>query len=79
MTALDQVLDEAEAKGLAKGRVEGRVEGASAVIERLLAARFGPLDEQTLGRLRGATVDQLATWGERLLSASTLAEVFTAR
>jgi hypothetical protein len=68
MTALDHVLGEAEAKG--------QVKGASAVLERLLRVRFGPLEEETLGRLRGATVEELAAWGERMLGARSLAEVF---
>jgi len=59
-----------------EGRQEGRQEGQTAVLERLLAKRFGPLTDDTRQRLAGATPEQLETWAERLLDAPTLSAVF---
>lgn len=49
----------------------------SSCLERLLAKRFGPLlSAETRQRLTQATPEQLETWTERLLDASTLSAVF---
>jgi hypothetical protein len=42
---------------------------------KLLALRFGPLGEDIVARVRGATAAQLDTFGERVLTATTLDEV----
>jgi hypothetical protein len=56
--------------------VEGRREGESAVLERQLTRRFGPLDAATRLRLQAATTEQLGTWAERILDAGAVGEVF---
>lgn len=58
-----------------EGRLEGRLEGERAVLLRLLAKRFGDLPDAVLARVDAATVDQLELWAERVLVATTLAEV----
>lgn len=60
----------------AKSREEGRVEGEAVVIARQLTKKFGPLPEAIVVRLRGAQREELEAWGERLLEAASLAEVF---
>jgi hypothetical protein len=59
-----------------KGRQEGRQEGEAALLERLLARRFGPLSEAVSHRLRVATSAQLETWSLNFVDAQTLDEVF---
>ena len=45
---------------------------------RQLARKFGPINEPTRARVLAADAEQLLIWGERILSAETLAEVFEA-
>ena len=59
-------------EGLAEGRKQGGVE----MLLRQLERRFGPLDEVTRRRVEAAEPDQLLAWGDRLVTASRLAEVF---
>ena len=63
-------------KGRLEGRVEGRVEGQAAMLRRLLTLRFGPLPERVEQRLVSADSDTLMRWAERLVSATTVDEVF---
>jgi hypothetical protein len=63
---------EGELEGLSKGKAEGKAE----LILRLLTRRFGAPPDWVAPRLQAATPDQLDTWAERTLDASTLTEVF---
>jgi hypothetical protein len=54
----------------------GQVRGAGLVVRGLLEQRFGPLPESVLDRLDQADADQLVAWGQRVLDARTLDEVF---
>ena len=68
---------EAFAEGEQKGRAEGRLEGEYVLLSKQLEKRFGPLPENIVDRLKGASPKQLEAWGLRLLSAETLEEVFS--
>jgi hypothetical protein len=61
-------------KYIALGRDEGRKEGERALLLRLLRARFGELPATAVARVEAAEVAALERWGERVLSAQTLAE-----
>lgn len=63
-------------KGLQQGIEKGRSLGEAALLERLLTKRFGPLAPETIARLTSATPDQLQLWGDRVLDATSLDEVF---
>lgn len=65
-------------EGRQQGRQEGRQEGETLLLERQLTKRFGPLTDEVRMRLKSANPDQLALWSERILDASTLAQVFAA-
>ena len=67
---------EGKREGKQEGKQEGKLEGEAAVLERLLTRRFGPLDEATRSRIRGASLEQLERWTDRILDAPTLAAVF---
>ncbi len=73
---LDRIYRNAVAEGVVLGKLEGKLEGESALLERQIAKRFGPLTDNTRIRLNTATTEQLETWAERILDAGTLAEVF---
>jgi hypothetical protein len=60
----------------AEGHAAGRREGEAEVLLRLLRARFGALPEDVTARLNAADAETLLRWSERVLSASTLDEVF---
>ncbi|MGB5831929.1 MAG: DUF4351 domain-containing protein, partial [Thiohalocapsa sp.] len=69
-------LEEGRLEGKREGKREGKLEGEAAFFERLLTRRFGPLDEATRSRIRGAGLEQLERWTDRLLDAPTLTAVF---
>jgi hypothetical protein len=51
-------------------------EGEIAMLVRLLERKFGPLASEDRARLDGADAEQLLDWGERILTANSLDEVF---
>jgi uncharacterized protein DUF4351 len=57
-------------------REEGRQEGEARVVLRLLRLKFGPLEPETEERVRSADADRLLEWGERVLTAQSLQDVF---
>jgi predicted transposase YdaD len=61
-----------------KGRQEGRQEGEASLLLRQLELRFGPLSESSRAQVRAADADTLLRWGERILTATTVDEVFKA-
>jgi predicted transposase YdaD len=63
-------------KGLQKGLQEGLQKGEARLLLRLLAIRFGDLPLWVQERVQQADVSQLDHWGERLLDARTLADLF---
>ena len=62
--------------GLEQGLEQGRKQEAAAMLTRFLTKRFGPLDESTQEQVGSASVEQIEAWSDRVLDASTLAEVF---
>jgi hypothetical protein len=58
------------------GRQEGRLEGETLLLQRLLARRFGPLPTAVIARIAAASVEEIETWGDRILDATSLDEVF---
>ena len=67
---------EGEAKGEARGEALGAKRGGIALLRRLLERKFGPLPEWVLQTLETADFDSLPVWGERVLNAQSLEEVF---
>jgi len=64
--------------GLQQGIEQGLQKGEAAMLLRLLTRKFGRIDESIRARVLAADAEQLLVWGERVLSAETLAEVFGA-
>lgn len=63
--------------GRKAGKEEGREEGGREFLLRLLQRRFGPLPIEHQERLAQADNQQLLLWGDRVLDAKSLADVFT--
>jgi hypothetical protein len=61
-----------EQRGLAKGIEKGE----ALLLQRLLVRRFGVLPATILKQIAHATTDQLELWGDRVLDAQSLDEVF---
>jgi hypothetical protein len=55
---------------------KGLQEGEARLLLRLLESRFGDLPQWVRDRVQQAAVSQLDHWGERLLDAPTLADLF---
>jgi hypothetical protein len=60
------------AEGITKGRAEGRAEGKVELVLKLLARCFGPLPQGAEERVRAASIEELDTFAERVLSAESL-------
>ena len=59
-----------------RGKQEGRQEGEALLLQRLLTRRFGTLPSDITGQIATATPAQLELWGDRVLDATSLQEVF---
>ena len=59
-----------------EGRQEGRQEEGVRLVLRQLRLKFGPLEPQIEERVRSADADRLLEWGERVVTAGSLADVF---
>jgi predicted transposase YdaD len=62
--------------GIQQGKELGIQQGERALLLRLLRKRFGnAVDADVERRVEAATTEQIATWAERVLSATTLTEL----
>jgi hypothetical protein len=78
MTAGERLIQQGFLQGFLEAREEAREEGMRGLLLRQLRRRFGnEVDGEVERRVRTAPVEQIGTWAERLLSATTLAELFT--
>lgn len=63
-------------EGRQKGIQEGRQAGEASLLLRLLERKFGRLNPQIRKRVRSADAESLLDWGERVLTAERLEDVF---
>jgi hypothetical protein len=61
----------------AEGVVEGRIESTRQILLKLLALRYGPIDERLAVRIREADLAQLGVWIERFAVATELDAIFS--
>ena len=73
----DEGITVGKAEGLAEGKSEGLTEGHARVFIALFEKKFGPMSDAVLARVTSASADQLLRFSERLLSATTLDDVFS--
>ncbi len=71
-----QVFGEGRLEGMEKGIEQGLVMGEAALLLRLLERRFGPLPAATRQRIAAADADTLLLFGDRVLDAQSLEDVF---
>lgn len=77
MSTADQILSRGWREGMPKGMQQGLQQDLAQTVLRCLDGRSGPLDDATIGRIRAATLAELEPAAMRLLTAPTLAAVFT--
>ena len=65
-------------RGMERGMTLGLEKGEAMFFLRLVGHKFGPLPPALEQRVEKAGSQELALWGERVLSAKTLDEVFSA-
>jgi hypothetical protein len=58
------------------GIEKGLQQEAITILQRILAYRFGPINQATLAHLNIATKEQIEYWIERTLDAKSLDDVF---
>lgn len=61
---------------LQEGQLKGRQEGEAALLLRQLQRRFGPVSESVTEWLHAADLSTLELWGDRVLDARSLDDVF---
>jgi predicted transposase YdaD len=76
MTGAQILRAEGEAKGKAEGEAKGKAEGKAEVVLKQLMLKFGPLSAEDVARVEQSHVEQLDALAERLITMSTLDEVF---
>jgi len=69
-------LEEGKREGRKEGRQEGRREGEIRLLVRMLELKFGPLSSCDRERIDATDSDRLLEWGDRILTARSLGEVF---
>jgi hypothetical protein len=62
--------------GLLEGKQAGLLEGERLLVTRLLKRRFGELPTSVTTRLANANSKELERWGEQLLNATSLEQIF---
>jgi len=68
----DQWAEEYMRQGMEKGVGQGE----ALLLQRQLTRRFGPLPSSVVARIGAASVPEIETWGDRVLDATSLDEVF---
>ena len=71
-----QGLEQGLEQGIEKGVERGIRQGEAQVLLRLLTLRFGVLPQSAHAQVQSADADTLLRWSERVLTATTLDEVF---
>ena len=74
---MEDGLQEGMVKGIEKGMVKGIWQGEAFMLQKLLQVKFGSLPNSISQRIQAASSEELLYWSERLLSANSLAEIFT--
>ncbi|MFA7241728.1 MAG: Rpn family recombination-promoting nuclease/putative transposase [Sulfuricellaceae bacterium] len=68
-----------KAEGMQQGMLQGMQQGEGILLRRQLTRRFGALPNAIETRLAEAAIDQLEIWGDRVLDAKSLDDVFNPR
>ena len=75
MTTAEKLREEGFRRGIEQGLERGIEQGRREILARLLGLRFGPLSAAEWSRLEQADAAHLNLWSERILTATSVAEV----
>lgn len=75
-TIAERWMEQGRLQGRQQGRQEGRTEGEAALLVRLVERKFTRLPSKYRTRMEAADAQTLLRWGERILTAQTIEEVF---
>ena len=73
---IQQGIQQGIEQGIQRGIQQGQTEGEAALLLRLLERRFGPLSPRHRARIESADAETLLVWGDRVLTAQSVDEVF---
>jgi hypothetical protein len=73
---LRQIFDKGKAEGEAKGEAEGRASEARRLLLRQLKVKFRDVPRHRRAEVAAASLEQLESWAEQLVTADTLDAVF---
>jgi predicted transposase/invertase (TIGR01784 family) len=76
MTVAEQLEKKGRQEGREEGREEGRREEAASLLRRILVRRFGLVPDALLATINDASLEQLESWTDAALDASTVEDVF---
>jgi methylphosphotriester-DNA--protein-cysteine methyltransferase len=76
MTIAEQIAQKAENKGFMAGMEKGKAEGEAAMLVRLLKKKFGVIPEKYLQRIEEADAETLLMWGDEIVDAQTMNNIF---
>ncbi|WP_310399603.1 Rpn family recombination-promoting nuclease/putative transposase [Nocardia kruczakiae] len=76
VTTAERLRAEGEARGEARGRAEGEARGRAEALIEQLTVKFGPLPTHIIDTVHAGTPEQVRTWSARILTATTLDEIF---
>ena len=62
--------------GMQRGIERGTLKGERAILKRLLMRRFGLISSDCLEKIENADSDTLLLWGEKILDAKKMEEIF---
>ncbi|MBB5216834.1 DUF4351 domain-containing protein [Parapusillimonas granuli] len=65
----EEGFQEGRQEGIAQGLRQGELSGRAALLERLLARKFGPLSDTLIQRIRTGSDSELETWSLNFVDA----------
>ena len=63
-------------QGIQQGKRQGMQQGESTMLVRQMERKFGQVSEKVKQKIAAADSDTLLEWGEKILSAPTIDDVF---
>lgn len=76
MTAAEQLIERGKQYGLQQGLQQGELKGEQIMLMKLLHRRFPSIQSTYENRIKNACAEDLLQWGERILDAKSVDEVF---
>ncbi len=76
---IEQCRQESRERGMQEGMQQGIRDGMARVLGIMLSSQFGPLPPEVASKIASSPAEQIDAWADRLLSASSLDEIFGPR